>query len=71
MLHIRPILLWLLQAETGIVDEVVHEDWLRSLFYPDRTSLLVLGTAPAAIYYGIVVNGHLGKRKNPFLLFYL
>ena len=64
MLYISTILLWLLQAETGIVDEVVHEDWLRCLLYPDRTTLLVLGTAPAAVDDGIVIGGHLGERNH-------
>ena len=62
MLHISTILLWLLQSETGIVDEIVHEDWLRCLLYPDRTTLLVLGTAPAAIDDGVVIDGHLRER---------
>ena len=64
MLHIYTILLWLLQTETGIVDEVVHEDWLSCLLYPDRTTLLVLGTAPATVDDGVVIGGHLRERNH-------
>ena len=64
MLHIYTILLWLLQTETGIVDEVVHENWLSCLLYPDRTTLLVLGTAPATVDDGVVIGGHLRERNH-------
>ena len=64
MLHICPILLWLLQSITGIVDEIVHEDRFGSLLYPYRTTLLIFGTAPSAINYSIVVSSHLGKRNH-------
>ena len=64
MLHICPILLWLLQSITGIVDEIVHEDRFGSLLYPYRTTLLVFGTTPSAINYSIIVNGHLCKRNG-------
>ena len=64
VLHIYTILLWLLQTETGIVDEIVNKDWLRCLLYPDRTTLLVLGTAPAAIDDGVVIGGHLRERDH-------
>ena len=35
------------------------------LLYPDRTTLLVLGTAPSAMTDGVVIDGHLGKTESP------
>ena len=64
MLNVYTILFRLLHTVAAIIYEVVHEDRLCCLLHPYRTTFLVLGAAPSAIHYGVVVDSHLSEWNH-------